>query len=138
MKRCPLVLATAVLAAALPLTGASQADPDRTLQGQGTAVPAGFSGRIACEFSGDSGALFRSDWMTRHWITIDGQLIEFRGDAKMSDAGWFQTFTSDEITVTLSLRRLGDRGETVPMRGEVVVAKAGESTTYQMTGYCGA
>ena len=94
-----------------------------------------------CSFSDRIGVVFRSDWRRRHWIKVAGQPVEFNGETEMSDAGWYQSFVSGDLTVNLRLRRVlpeavGSDG--VRLTGEIVVARSGQSIEYQAAGSCGA
>ena len=82
--------------------------------------------------------MFHGDWQRRHWIKIDGRQVEFNGEVKMTDPGWFQTFQTTSFTVTMRLLRPGDHGDGVPMVGEIVIERSGVAKTYQVKGSCGA
>ena len=95
-------------------------------------------GGASCTFSDSLGVVFRSDWRKRHWIKVGGKQIELNGEVDMSDEGWIQMFTSRGITISMRLRRAGDRGDSVPMTGQIAIAHGGKSTVYDVKGGCGA
>src|SRR3954467_355898 len=59
-----------------------------------------------CTFSDPTGVVLRSNWQKRHWIKVAGTQIEFNGETKMSDAGWYQVFMSSDFTISLRLQRV--------------------------------
>jgi hypothetical protein len=94
-----------------------------------------------CAFSDRIGVVFHSNWQRRHWIKVAGTQVELDGEAQMSEAGWYQTFESSEVTVTLQLQRVlpeppGSDG--VRLAGEIVIVRSGHSTLYEVSGSCGA
>jgi hypothetical protein len=94
-----------------------------------------------CTFSDPTGVVLRSNWQKRHWIKIAGVQVEFNGETKMSDAGWYQIFMGNDFTVRLSLQRVlpeppGSDG--VRLTGEIVVTRSGQSKQYKVAGRCGA
>ena len=74
----------------------------------------------------------------RGWIKIDGKQVEFNGEARMSDPGWFQTFRAEGFAVTMRVRRTGDHGDGVSMVGQIIIERRGVSKTYEVKGGCGA
>lgn len=98
----------------------------------------GWQPGASCQFEDALGVVFHSDWQRRHWIKIDGRQIEFNGEVEMTDPGWFQTFRATDFTVTMRLRRTGDRGDGVPMVGQIVMERNGIAKTYEVKGACGA
>jgi hypothetical protein len=94
-----------------------------------------------CTLSDRIGVVLRSNWQKRHWIKIAGKQVEFNGEAKMSDAGWYQAFAGSDFTIRLQLQRIlpEPRGsDGVRFAGAIVVTRSGQSKQYQVTGICGA
>ena len=94
-----------------------------------------------CTLSDRIGVVLRSNWQARHWIKIAGKQVEFNGETKMSDAGWYQAFVGSDFTVSLRLQRVlpEPRGsDGVRLVGEIVVTRSEQSKQYQVTGSCGA
>jgi hypothetical protein len=122
---------------------AVSAQPHRTMLDHfavGEVVP-GLRQGASCAFSDRIGVVFHSNWQRRHWIKAAGAQVELDGEAQMSEAGWYQTFESGEVTVTLQLQRvlpepLGSDG--VRLAGEIVIVRSGRSTQYEVSGRCGA
>ena len=92
----------------------------------------------SCTFSDEVGVVLQSNWQTRHWVKVEGKTTEFNGEARMSDPGWFQEFVSGDLSVTMRLRRTGDRGDGVPMVGDIDVTWKGRKKTFTVKGGCGA
>jgi hypothetical protein len=94
-----------------------------------------------CSFADRIGVVLRSNWQNRHWIKLAGKQVEFNGQTKMSDAGWYQEFVGSGFTVTLRLQRvLPERrgSDSVRLTGGVVVTRPERTIQYQVTGNCGA
>jgi hypothetical protein len=94
-----------------------------------------------CTLSDRIGVVLRSNWQKRHWIKIAGKQVEFNGETKMNDAGWYQEFVGSDFTVALRLERVlpEPRGsDGVRLSGEIVVTRSGQNKQYQVTGRCGA
>lgn len=94
-----------------------------------------------CTLSDPIGVVLRSNWQKRHWIKVAGKQVEFNGETKMSDAGWYQEFVGSDFTVSLRLQRVlpelrGSDG--VRLTGEIVITRSGQSKRYKVTGSCGA
>src|SRR5688572_27718716 len=131
-----LLLAGAAFAATSPEMLSDHFAPDEDVEDSFAWKPG-----AQCTLSDDEGVVLRSNWMKRHWIKNSGKQVEFNGEVQMNEEGWFQTFVSQDFTVTLRLRRIGGEPEGsdgVGMKGEMVVIWPEQSIAYQVTGGCGA
>src|SRR3954470_4347683 len=94
-----------------------------------------------CTLSDRIGVVLRSNWQKRYWIKIAGKQVEFNGEARMSDAGWYQAFAGTDFTIRLQLQRIlpEPRGsDGVRLEGVIVVTRSGQNKQYAVTGSCGA
>jgi hypothetical protein len=138
MKVIEIVLSVIVFTNSVVGVAAADFADDHFRPGEDVDKSFGWDEGAACTFSDSLGVVFRSNWMERHWIKVGGKQIELNRKVEMSDEGWIQMFTSNGITISMRLRRTGDRGDSVPMTGQIAIAYGGKSTVYEVKGGCGA
>ena len=141
MKRILRVFAATVFLSPALFAQAPDARLDHFAPDEDVSASFAWERGAECTLSDPTGVVLRSNWQKRHWIKIAGKQVEFNGETKMSDAGWYQVFVGSDFTVRLQLQRVlpepaGSDG--VRLTGEIVVTRSGQSKQYKVTGRCGA
>jgi hypothetical protein len=141
VKRIRAVFAAIVLLSPALFSQAPDATLDHFAPDEDVSASFAWERGAECTLSDTAGVVLRSNWQKRHWIKIAGKQVEFNGEAKMSDAGWYQVFVDSDFSVTLRLQRILPEppgGDGVRLTGEIVVTRAGQTKQYKVTGSCGA